>query len=223
MFGVMPQLTEVPAQRVFHLSSDAGFNQTVLADQPFKDGGNTWQGVRYYNLSGSLIDFTDKDGKNIAALGYKQLDEGCVYFLGLNWVTHIFSTKDSAATALLANFFDRAKPYQKLDQPALSLTQFSSPADNWDFTYHSDKNTLAIVSETWSRHWQVSVDNHAQPIYNHENLIALQLPAGTHHVQFTYLPTPIQWLGVGLTAVAGVLLLLFAWKLPSPNSRDLAG
>ncbi|MBU1879654.1 MAG: hypothetical protein KJ734_11950, partial [Chloroflexi bacterium] len=214
LFGVETQYVQVPREPQFRAGAEIDFPLGNIADQPFEYEGQPWRGITYYGLDGTLVEVLDNEDRAWPVLGFKTIPEGRVYFVGLNWVTHILDTHDQAATDLLDGFFQRAEPYREFVQPGFAAEFIHPPADEWSFTYRSGQDTPVVVSETWSPHWQATLDGEPLAIYNHENLILLFLPAGRHVVEFRYTSTPIQWIGWGLTIASAALLAMIWFVYP---------
>jgi uncharacterized membrane protein len=211
VFDVQAQTARLPRTPVFLSGPDIDFTvDSRMADEPFEYNGADWQGVSYLGLDGNLIQVTDAEGNERPVLGYKQIPEGKVYFLGFNWAAHIQSTRDRSAANLLDGFFQRANPDRSIALSAFPIQSMQPPADRWYFTYQADQPAAVVVSQTWSPHWRVTVDGTPTDAYNLENLNLLYLPAGTHRVEFTYESTLIQWAGWGVT-IAILCLAVFFW------------
>jgi hypothetical protein len=136
-------------------------------------------------------------------------------------MTHALSTHDQTSTKFLDQFFQRANPNRELSMPGFPLQFMYPPADNWGFSYQSDQTTHVVVSETWSLHWEATLDGEPISVYNHENLIRLLLPAGFHKVIFQYGTTPVTWMGWGITIVF-IIFLAFLWYYYGHLEKRLA-
>jgi uncharacterized membrane protein len=210
--SVRPASIAVPRNPVFTAGPEADFALGEIAGQPFEYQGDAWRGMIYYNLDGTLLEVQGDDGKNWPAFGFKELPEGRLYFVGLNWMSHIVDSRDQPAMDLMDRFLQRANPNRALPLPDFPVRLTDPPADHWGFTYQSDQAAMVLVSQTWSPHWQAMLDRKPLTIYNHENLITLSLPAGEHAVEFQYASTPIQWFGWGVTLVC-VAVALGLWAV----------
>jgi hypothetical protein len=213
--GVQTQNVRLPKTPVFTAGPDIDFAvDNRMADEPFEYQGADWQGVSYLGLDGNLVQVTDAEGNERPVLGYKQIPEGKVYFLGFNWGAHIQSTHDRSAANLLDSFFQRANPDRSITLSAFPIQSMQPPADRWFFTYQTDQAAAVVVSQTWSPHWRVTVDGTPTDAYNLENLNLRYLPAGTHRVEFTYESTSIQWMGWGVTIAVLCVAVLFWAAFP---------
>lgn len=210
LFGVEAGNIEVDGIPQFIPGEAADFQIDNVAEEPFEYQGNPWRGVAYQGLDGVLLNVIDATGKSSSIFGYSELPEGRVYYLGLNWIAHINDTEDQIALDFLKDFFQRASPSHKTVGNDLPITLKDPPSDNWGFLYSIEEDKTVLVSETWSPHWSVSLDGEPFQLYNHENLMLLHLPSGSHIVEFQYRMTLIQWIGLAITAVS---LLLFIFIL----------
>lgn len=208
-FDIKTVYTEINPQPVFTILQESGLESEVVFEEPFGNDDSIWRGVTYDGLDAVMVSVLDESSETRPILGYKEIPEGRVYFLGLNLVGHIVDTNDKVTTEFLDSFFGMSNVYRDVYQPAFSTDSVQISTDCIEFTYSSQQDTTVVVSETWSAHWRAELDNGPLSIYNHEDLIALQLPAGTHSVIISYSMTIIQWLGwiisfifIGLLIVA---------------------
>ena len=208
LFGVTPHSIELPLNPEFIVSPQVGFAAGGVASEPFGREGNPWRGVVYEGLDGVLVEVRDVDGRSWPVLGYEEIADGRVYFLGLNLISHILDTHDQTTRTFFEGFFGQAGAYREMELPAFPLTDVSPSSDHWGFSYETESPAKALVSETWSRHWRAAVDGEPLRVHNHENLMVLELPAGVHTVTFDYGRTPIQWVGWAATGLAALLGLV---------------
>lgn len=75
----------------------------------------------------------------------------------------------------------------------------------------SGSTAFLVLSEAYAPGWQATVDGQPTPVLraNHA-LRAVEVPAGRHHVVFTYQPASFTW-GMRLSILFGVLTLLALW------------
>jgi hypothetical protein len=206
IFGTSVVLAEMPGQPDMRPGRDADFEFTDPYSLDWADEGETWRGVTYRGLDGSILEFATVEGNIAPALGYKMVGDQKLYFLGLGWLIHASGKNDPVASDFLDSFFDRASPARDLSLPAVEITNFEPSSDNWGFDYTLERGGPVLVSETWSPHWRVRVDGTEIDVKVHENLMLLDLPSGDHSVRIDYGSTPVQWVSAGMT-MFGLLVL----------------
>lgn len=206
LFGVAGKVIEVSGRPAFISRDPSLVPGAPVAEEPFQYQGDPWRAVTYTGLDGVVLEARDEDGETMPVIGYEELPEGKVYFIGLNLPAHALLNQDKATASFLHGFFQRLGLNVGQRDAVFQISDFQSPADDWGFRYRSDSSRVAMVSQTWSPHWQVQIDGVEVVPMNHENLIALELPAGDHQVTFHYGSTFVQWLGWALTWLAGGFL-----------------
>jgi hypothetical protein len=84
-----------------------------------------------------------------------------------------------------------------------------------EITTESTADTLLLLTDAWYPGWQATVDGQPAPIYQANVLFrAVFVPAGTHEIIFTFVPTYLR-LGVWLSAaglVMWLILITFFWR-----------
>ena len=83
----------------------------------------------------------------------------------------------------------------------------------------ADTSAVLVISESWFSGWKVMVDGREAALVSISNLLAVQLPAGTHSVTFQYDPLSFR-IGLivsGLTLALAVGLVIFEWRRPPGN------
>jgi uncharacterized membrane protein len=161
IFGVEANLIELPNTPRFNLGPEADFEIDTVAEEPFVYQGDPWRGVSYSGLDGEILSVFDVSGNQASVVGYKELPEGRVYYLGLNWISHIMDSRDQSAITFLTDFLQRADPYQEIQLPEISTITSDQPSDKWSFTYEADQKLNALISVTWSPHWTVVFLNYS--------------------------------------------------------------
>lgn len=160
------------------------------------------RGAVYEGLDGTLVT-VEYEGQSRSVVGYRQLQRGRVYFTGLHIPRLVQRESADDAISLI-------DPLLNLSSPRKSICPMSFKADKaiWSyrglsFNYHSETSRAVMISVTYAPRWRVFVDGQRIPLYDHENLVLLKLPAGKHEVQMRYGKTWVVaagWIttGVGL-------------------------
>ncbi len=86
--------------------------------------------------------------------------------------------------------------------------------DGWiAATVRSEGGTFLIVSENWDKGWRASIDGEpAEVVPTHLSLMSLEVPAGDHRVELSYLPRHLGWSAP--LSTAAVLLVIASWLVP---------
>jgi uncharacterized membrane protein YfhO len=77
----------------------------------------------------------------------------------------------------------------------------------------TDVRALLVLADTWFPGWRAKIDGRPAPVIRTDQLLrGVVLPAGTHTVEFTYVPWSwrIGWIVSLLTAVS--LIGAVAWR-----------
>ena len=211
LFGVRTVIAGFPPNPEMTKGSELDFEFDQPYDVPWTDGSIDWRGVTYSGLDGELLTVVDINGRERPVLGFKDINEGRVYYLGFGWLIHAVTERDQAALSLVDTFFDRAAPSRDIHLSPLDISNFVPSSDHWGFDYNLDVAGPVLISETWSPHWRITVDDEPIDVNVHENLILVDLPAGEHRVSINYGSTPIQWFGLGITLLALLLVAVALW------------
>ncbi|MCI0881377.1 MAG: hypothetical protein J4O05_04655 [Chloroflexi bacterium] len=223
IFDVSVVTINMPAEPLMFRGPEADFEFVKAYSVAWADGANEWRGVSYRGLDGVILNFEDSLGTIRPALGYKTIDEGKVYFLGLGWLIHASGKPDPVAVEFLDGFFDRASPVRSTYFPAVEISNFRPSSDHWGFDYSLKTPATVLVSETWSPHWRIKVDGVDIDVNQHENLILLDLPSGTHSVQIDYGSTPVQWASAAISLIVffALAFLTIRWEKVSERVRTI--
>lgn len=171
-----------------------------------------WVGATYYDLDVTLASLLDGD-QAYPLLGYQNEGQGRVWFVGFNLIYLLRQQENIAAVDSLVDLMlagvhlDRTLSLDGI--PATDLDRASTAVR---FTYRSDVDRSAVLSMTYFPRWKATIDGTPVPIRNHEHLMLIDLPAGTHTVELAYHPfgTPIALLGVLVSGTALAFTVLAA-------------
>jgi competence ComEA-like helix-hairpin-helix protein len=171
-----------------------------------------WSGPTFSGLDKVLAE-VEFDGRWFPVLGYREVGEGRIWFIGLNL---LYYAQQTQATELVTTIRDMVLS----DVTVSRQTWFDAlPVQDW----HADGNSLsfavdagnqpveeALVSYTYHPRWKVAIDGAEVPFHEHEHLIKLALPPGVHRIEIRYerLGTiwPILGLGVGAVGIAFIVI-----------------
>ena len=151
-------------------------------------------------------------GVRAPVVGWKNVDGGRVYFVGLALGQQLGTACGGQIKALLERLMDLAAPRKEIFLLPFEVQEAEWGHDSFQFRYSADKTELVWVSVTYSRRWKAFLDGEPLLVRNLENLILLELPAGEHEVILRYGMTWVSWLGIGIALLALLMLvLIYRW------------
>jgi uncharacterized membrane protein len=169
--------------------------------------GDSWRSIGYLNLDNNYLDITLKE-EHYSILGIKNIIGGKIYFVGLNLFYHTFLVEDKNTFRLLGNLLEIGKPKTKIGLSNLTIFNEEWGDEMVKFSYETKHETPALISISYSPHWKTTIDGKEVKVYNHENLILLFLPKGTHDVKIIYGQTNIQIVSYIISISTFVFLVL---------------
>lgn len=185
-----------------------------------------WSGAAYTGLDTVLAEVLYQ-GTWWPVLGYKDLGEGRIWFVGLNLLYYAqLSGETGMADRIKEASLEGVDVFRDLEFPAVAV-------DGWDATgtrlsFSVDAGEAArevVVSYTYSPRWRAEVDGRPSTFRSYEHLLALSLPPGTHEVVFRYSPYGTMWPVLGLLVsflaalVVGGALWIEEARYVSPEER----
>lgn len=147
--------------------------------------------------------------KKVPAIGYKEVNGHKVYFVGLALGQQINKTHGEQIKAILEQLMDLAHPNKNIIPAAFPVETQEWKHDGFNFSYNSPQKAPVQISVTYTPRWKATVDGKPWKAYNMENLIYMELPAGSHKVVFHYGMTWVSWLGIALSGFSLILVALF--------------
>lgn len=155
---------------------------------------------------------------------FNNTDRGYLLELGTIGVGNevVLTTEESGEVlnALVYRFSERAliSVYETLDRMPMHLTSWTDT--ELSGTVEAEEAGLLFTSIPYDEGWTVSIDGQkVTPRKVFEAFLAVDIPAGSHQVLFTYFPGGLA-LGIKISAAALlVLFVLFIVKLHGPGSR----
>ncbi|MEN6326638.1 MAG: 6-pyruvoyl-tetrahydropterin synthase-related protein [Syntrophomonas sp.] len=147
--------------------------------------------------------------KKVPAIGYKDVNGHKVYFVGLALGQQLNKTYGEQIRAILEQLMDLAHPNKNIIPAAFPVKNSDWKHDGFSFNYDSPQISPIQISVTYTPRWKALVDGKPWPVYNMENLIYMELPAGAHQVVFHYGMTWVGWLGIALSIFSLILVAGF--------------
>ncbi len=135
-----------------------------------------------------------------AALGYRQIGAGRIWFVGDNLPYHALLTRDPAVIALLSEALELLADHPNAYQ-SVPLRGYTASARGYRFSYTLEQPDLLFVPIADHDALQVFVDGRPAHSHSFENMLAFEAPAGVHRVSITLTPTPIYYLGLAVSVL----------------------
>ncbi|MGQ9668380.1 MAG: 6-pyruvoyl-tetrahydropterin synthase-related protein, partial [Anaerolineae bacterium] len=173
--------------------------------RPFSAGYSLWQAHTPQGLDHTVLSHPYLGGTS-SVVGYKQMEKGRVWFIGLNLPYHAVLTGDKAAVAVLSRLLGMA-PDERMPHAAVPLGSYQATADGYRFTYTLDAPAWLILPVAFHEGTEVWIDGQPAPLRSYERLVALAAPAGHHRVDIRLRPAPIYTWGVMTSSIAVLGLL----------------
>lgn len=167
-----------------------------------------WIGATYAGLEEQVAVLRDGD-QTYPLLGYQTVGKGRIWFIGFNLIYYFEQTdQHEQAKALVDYMLADTATNRDLILPELAVEEWQYNSTTISFQYTSPVAVDVVLSVTYFPRWQASIDRREIAIHNHEHLMQLKLPAGTHTVALEYQPFGTKvaktgWLvsalGIGIT------------------------
>ncbi len=189
----------------------AGMPRTL----PFTTPEGSWVGATYVDLEHITASLTH-NGESYPLLGYQAVGQGRVWFVGFNLFYLLQETDQPAASDRIVDYLlSDTGVNRDLALPPLPITLVQRDSSRLVFEYTSNTATSAVLSMTYFPRWQARIDGRVVPLHDHEHLVLLDLPAGSHTVTLTYRPfgTSVSWLAWVVTGLFGVFTVLVMVQL----------
>lgn len=130
----------------------------------------------------------DYYGNTASIFGYKEVGGARIGFLGANVAKMAVFSGDDAALKLVQGVLD--VPVDFTPGTTVPLTDFQAAAGSYEMKYQSDQDFTAIVPVPALKGIKVYIDGMPVSSYVFEDLLQLDLPAGSHTIKMTY-PTSL--------------------------------
>ncbi len=181
-----------------------GHNRSFLLE-PFSTQAPTWKAYVPMVLDHVELEF-DYYGNQAPVYGYKLVEGHKVWFLGGSLTYHAFLTEDQEALSLIKNIFGLSTDY--VASRLIPLTNYQVKDNGYLITCHLDHHAEVIIPIAAMDGIKVKIDGTDWPFSKFENLILLDLPAGTHHLDISLIKTPIYYWGSALSIGSAALLVI---------------
>lgn len=179
-------------------------NNKTFQLRPFSRDMPIWNTYVPMGLDKAELEFSYY-GNQAPVFGYKLVDGKKVWFLGGNLMYHTFITGDPVAIKMLEDILGLSTDYSR--EKLIPLSNYQASEHGYRMTYSSDHNLNAVVPIAAINGIKVKVDNRLYPVSTFENLLQLNLPAGTHRIEISLVKTPVYKWGAAISILAVILLL----------------
>ena len=149
--------------------------------------------------------------KRVPAVGYKKIGNNRIYYVGLSLGQQLNSYHGTEIKKLMEQLMDIAHPNKNFVPAAFPVTNAVWGHDGFSFSYNNPEPSSVLVSVTYTPRWKAKVDGENLEVSQLENLILVDLPAGSHTVSFHYGMTWVGRLGIVLS-VFSLLIVIFIYR-----------
>jgi len=190
-----------------------------------------WSGAAYQGLDG-VLGRVSYEGRSFDVLGYRDVGQGRIWYVGLNLLFYAQETGDHAMVDRLREIMLHGVNLDtSLVYPGIAVTDWQAGGTGLSFHYESSTEVpSALISYTYSPRFRAAIDGQPVPLTSYQHLMHLSLPAGEHSVAVTYHPygTVWPWLGLvvfflGVLAAGGLELWerrTYLPPMPGPEFPD---
>lgn len=171
---------------------------------PFSSEHENWRAYIPQGLDGGTVSFKYM-GNDAYMVGYKQVADNKMWFLGANPAYHSMLTKDPGIVKILGDLIE----IPGADRPAIiPFKTYRIDENGYSMSYQSDEISNAIIPIAGLDSWKASIDGKNVEITSFENLVELRLPAGFHTIKLEIDNPPVYSWGKALSLVSLVLIMI---------------
>lgn len=163
--------------------------------------------VSYYSSFVPMgLDQVDYYGNKASVFGYKNVGGARIGFLGANLTKIAVLSGDNSALKFIQKIFDLPLDFEPGN--FVPLTNFQIISNGYEMGYRSEHALTAIVPVANLKGTKVFLDG--MPISNEEfeDLIQLELPAGSHYLKIAYPSSIFKVQDIGISLLALVLVII---------------
>jgi hypothetical protein len=176
----------------------------------------------------SILATVEWEGSTFPVLGYKNVGNGRVWFVGVNLLYYAqLAHQDGLRDYIRANVLGGTSVSTSLTMRPLAVQGYAETPTGLSFIYESAEPVSALVSYTYSPRWRATIDGIAVAMDSRDHLIRLSLPPGVHQVDIRYDAFGTIWpvLGwavgiLGGVCAAAVWLVESLWRAKERPKRD---
>jgi len=150
-------------------------------------GMDQWSGAVYGDLDRVFAE-VELDGEWFPVLGYRDIGEGRVWFVGMNLLYYGQAANASELLSLADELMlADVELARDLQYNILDVTAWAETGQGVYFEYQAaEVIPEALISYTYSPRWELRIDDVPVSFERFENLILTSLPAGSHTVELVY-------------------------------------
>ena len=192
---------------------------TAMPDElTFAPEDTPWVGATYRQLD-AVVATVEHRGSEFPLLGYRQVGDGVVWYVGFNFFFWLDINERDAALAELRDYILAGAPVRRtVGLPAFAINGLERDASQITFSYENLPEAVDVVlSMTYFPRWRVEIDGAPADLNNHEHLAMVRAPAGSHTITLTYAPYGlISILSAGAAVLSALGLILYAALTRTP-------
>jgi len=174
-------------------------------------GANQWhalvpQGLAEEKLTASYL------GQTAVVWGSQPAGRGAIDFIGFNLVYFAAQTRNPQVVELLRQLLPTDLTRAPAPIPVFELGNYRASADGYDFDVSVHRDSFILIPVAAHQGFQALENGRPLPALALENLVALRLPAGKHHLSLRFPLTGLAYGGTALSALSLLALTLWLWR-----------
>ena len=188
-----------------------------LTLRPFENTYTPWHTFTPQGLAGSTVTFSYL-AQEATAVGYKEIEEGRVWYLGMNLAFHTLLTKDPVGIDLLEEVLGLEAGAVPV-RDTVPMANYTAGSDGYSFDYTLDEESVLMIPIARHDGTTVTVDGRSVDTKAFGDMTYIDAPKGTHTVRLGFEPTAVYRFGFAGTAVAALIIIGIAAGLPGSLRR----
>lgn len=185
----------------------------TLALRPFENRSSPWSTFTPQGLTGSTVTFSYLT-QEATAVGYRDIEEGRVWFLGMNLAFHTLLTKDPVGIDLLEDVLKLEAGTVPIREP-VPMANYTAGSDGYAFDYSLDEDSVLMVPIARHDGTTVTVDGRPVNPTPFGDMTYIKVPKGRHTVRLGFEPTAVYRFGFAATAAAALMIIGLVTGLPA--------
>lgn len=173
-----------------------------------------WVGATYQGLD-EVVASVRYHGMDYPLIGKKRVGNGEMWCIGFNLLYWLDITGQQQAIARIVDVVLRDSPVDRsLTLPPLAVSDLTRQPDQIAFRVAADQPTTAVLSMTYFPRWTLEINGQPAPMFNHEHLIGINLPAGQSQVALRYHPySTVSLIGAGVSVLGLAALAVITYGM----------
>jgi len=152
------------------------------------------------------------------AVGYKEIEDRQVWFIGMNLAFHILLTKDPVGFSLLEEVLHLEAGAVPIRE-AVPMAEYTAGSDGYSFDYSLDEDRVLMIPIARHDGTTVTIDSSSVSPMRFGDMTYINAPEGRHTVRLGFEPTAVYRFGFAATSVAALIIIGMVAGLPGSLRR----